>query len=1016
MMRLGYLVADPFRLTPEEEAGWRYLLGRQDVRNVLLPFDAIARRAPAVDLYWWHTDRQDRLPPAARPSEIGEQLVKHVRGGAGLLLTLQAARFVTDLGVESVPPNRTVFEPWSEESWARGYPDIRGIGGFLGHPVFEGLGGGAWLWAPRRGTPFSAAYYQSPARPAQGNVVGVGRRYIRLDEGTILCTEYRKGRGTILAVGAFTVFADPANPFRACLEHFIGNCIRHVGGGARTGTNTTYWPGASGGATHAHAPPGRPLRPQAESPPRSSGLQIEKPAGPDTPFDLGGRRVFLLGTERGRLDEVWTGPFRSFSGVRIGLRHGDGPLVPLETQQTALTVRPESLGGRCRVSGAAVEWTLFADRQHPGGAIVLRLECTAHATVHASFATDHRLMWPIPDGAAGPMQYAWSAPLGAALFSSPESGLTSVCGSPTAPSRVMMGPFPGFMMEGGQLRPELQRPGVAACAMTFTLAPGTHTLTFAFSGSHRSPGEATQTYRRLAESPHARLGDHARAFRRLPGRTVAVTTGNREFDESYRWAAVSLARSHAETPGVGKGLLAGFGGSGKGWDGGHRVSGRPGYGWYFGRDSVWTGFALLALGEFRMVRDQLALLGAHQSPTGKILHELTASGHAHYDAADSTPLYVTLMDRYLLATGDRAFVCSQASRVRAAIAYCRSTDTDADGLIENTAGGHGWIEGGPLHPIHVEHYLACCWGSALDAASRLARVWGDGAAARSWAREGREVRERIEGLFWDSDGGFYKAGIAPDGTPIRERTILPAAGASLGQVPPDRLEGMVREWDGGAFSTPWGVRLVRRDSPHYNPSGYHYGSIWPLFTGWAALASYAAGNGRAGFAHLQRNAGLFREWSAGCFPEVMHGEERRPGGVCHRQAWSAAMTLLPALEGMLGIRTDVPARTLSLAPQLPDELPAVSVKNIRVGRTAVALDLRRDADGLVCLLVPKGPPVQVRLVIPAGCSTRRSSLGVAAAGHAVPFRFSPGERTLLFRLAKETRVTLRSVHSPRASP
>ena len=43
-------------------------------------------------------------------------------------------------------------------------------------------------------------------------------------------------------------------------------------------------------------------------------------------------------------------------------------------------------------------------------------------------------------------------------------------------------------------------------------------------------------------------------------------------------------------------MVAGFGTTLRGWNGGQKISGRPGYAWYFGRDAQWTGLAVNAYG------------------------------------------------------------------------------------------------------------------------------------------------------------------------------------------------------------------------------------------------------------------------------------------------------------------------------------------------------------------------------------------------------------------------------------
>ncbi len=36
------------------------------------------------------------------------------------------------------------------------------------------------------------------------------------------------------------------------------------------------------------------------------------------------------------------------------------------------------------------------------------------------------------------------------------------------------------------------------------------------------------------------------------------------------------------------------------------------------------------------------------------------------------------------------------------------------------------------------------------------------------------------------------------------------------------------------------MRIISAPNPHYNPGSYHYGSVWPLFTGRADLQKFTA--------------------------------------------------------------------------------------------------------------------------------------------------------------------------------
>ena len=71
----------------------------------------------------------------------------------------------------------------------------------------------------------------------------------------------------------------------------------------------------------------------------------------------------------------------------------------------------------------------------------------------------------------------------------------------------------------------------------------------------------------------------------------------------------------AATPGIGTGLMAGYASSRPGW-----FSARPGYAWYFGRDSLWCSLALLDIGVFETVGDNLELLIKYRRLDWKIDH------------------------------------------------------------------------------------------------------------------------------------------------------------------------------------------------------------------------------------------------------------------------------------------------------------------------------------------------------------------------------------------------------------
>ena len=156
-----------------------------------------------------------------------------------------------------------------------------------------------------------------------------------------------------------------------------------------------------------------------------------------------------------------------------------------------------------------------------------------------------------------------------------------------------------------------------------------------------------------------------------------------------------------------------------------------------------------------------------------------------------------------------------------------------------------------------------------------------------------------------------------------------------------------------------------RSDPLYAPTGYHTGSVWPLFTGWVSLAEYAAHRGEAAFRHLAMNARLPFGRERGAFDEVLHGDEERAAGICPDQAWSAAMLLAPLVDGMLGARPDALRQQLTLAPHLPAAWAECEWRGLRVGATSLDARVRRREERVELLLRRTAGPRLAVTVSPA---------------------------------------------------
>ncbi len=393
------------------------------------------------------------------------------------------------------------------------------------------------------------------------------------------------------------------------------------------------------------------------------------------------------------------------------------------------------------------------------------------------------------------------------------------------------------------------------------------------------------------------------------------------------------------------GLVAGYYKSGD--------SARPGYGWFFGRDTLWTSFAVNSYGDFELTRDALDFLIRRQRADGKIMHEFSQTAEDadwksrpyFYASADSTPLLVMAMEDYVNTSGDVDYLRRHWDAVKLAYSFTRAHDSDGDGIYDNSE-GTGWVESWPLGMPHQEIYLAALDQQSADSMSRLAALMEDETLAASARAKAGEIRGRIESEYFASEG--YAFSRSADGKVDDTATIYPAVAWWSGRMALAHPDTMMDGWASPEISTDWGTRDVSAHTPFYDPISYHQGSVWPLFTGWVALAEYRAGRTLAGYQHLMQNVDLTFAQDLGSVTELLSGEFFQPlGRSSSHQTWSSAMVLTPALRGLFGLDWDATHQTLRVAPNLPASWNRATLRNVPIGSSRVDLEFTRQGGQMV---------------------------------------------------------------------
>ena len=426
-------------------------------------------------------------------------------------------------------------------------------------------------------------------------------------------------------------------------------------------------------------------------------------------------------------------------------------------------------------------------------------------------------------------------------------------------------------------------------------------------------------------------------------RTVGLELPDAQLQAAYDWSKLSEAKGLVNNPLLGEGLVAGYGLS--------RGVYRPGFAWFFGRDTFWTSFALTSSGDLAAAKAGIAFIAKYQRADGKMPHEISQSASLvpwfekfpyGYASADATPLFVAAVRNYVQASGDVAFAREMWPALLKAFEFMRA-NLEANGYPKNFQVGHGWVEGGPLLPVRVELYQAGCYVEALRSMAMLARLTGDAGLASTLDREFETKRKRLDDLFWLPRSHVYAFALDTTGKPVDQPSVLATVPMWFGVLDPARSLDMIQRLSDEEHAADWGMRIISSQSRKFGPEGYHFGSVWPLFTGWAAVGEYRYHAAASAYSNLRANAWLALDGAGGNSTEVLSGLTYSPLSTASpHQIWSAAMVVSPLLRGLCGLDVDVPNRRVVFSPHVPVEWPGLAIRRIPVGKSSLDLVLKQD--------------------------------------------------------------------------
>lgn len=729
-----------------------------------------------------------------------------------------------------------------------------------------------------------------------------------------------------------------------------------------------------------------PIHPVPRFPLMNGPLHITRAAELMKPFTTAGESGAFLGQQDGSF-EAWVFPVKVLSAFCITAELADYPVpIDLNPLAAAIEVRPECTTISYSHAAFTVKQHMFVPRggETVASPIVLfEIASVRPMRLTFRFQPDLLRMWPAPNFGRPSAEWVGEGVASYYLLHTDSPALSGAVALPRS--------TPGI------LSPYQERPKTFPLELKIAFDPGKDSDLF--FPLLIAAGAGTSSLERQLADENAHIAElyaqTANYWAHFFDKRLIVESPDPAFDNAMRWAAVAIDQArvkfHQET-----GMVAGYYSSGD--------SARPGFGWFFGRDTLWTLYAVHSYGDFSLSRTALEFLIRRQRADGKIMHEFSQTADLvdwqatpyFYAAADATPLFVTAMDDYVNASGDVSFLRHHWEAVKRAYGFTRAHDSDGDGIYENTE-GTGWVESWPPGMPHQEIYLAALDQQSCASMAHLAALMQDDTLAQAARSQSEKIRAKLAPEYFDESKQFYSFSRNADGTTDKTATIYPSVAWWTGELSLPRAETMLNRWASAEFSTDWGTRDVSDSESIYDPISYHQGSVWPLFTGWVSLAEYRASRPLSGYAHLMQNVDLTYAQDLGAVTELLSGALFQPleRSTSH-QTWSSAMALTPAIRGLFGLDWDALHHTLRLAPHLPVTWDSARLRHVSLGTSQFDLEFKREGEQLMVeakspkperlCLVPQSAPREDCAAAPGTVHEMRTALPPVEVGirHGLP--------------------------------
>jgi glycogen debranching enzyme len=459
----------------------------------------------------------------------------------------------------------------------------------------------------------------------------------------------------------------------------------------------------------------------------------------------------------------------------------------------------------------------------------------------------------------------------------------------------------------------------------------------------------------IEQSDESPAGQRVRAWKES---VLKLTTGNEEVYRLYRQAVEDMAALRLPIGGTDHLRYV-------------PAAGVPWFVALFGRDSLIASLqSLLVYSDF--ARATLDVLASHQAKKrddyrdaepGKIMHELRVGELAHFKAvphtpyygtADATSLYLILLHSAWMATGSDELLDRHFETAEQCLHWIdHFGDRDGDGFQEYATRSpigyenQGWKDAGDAlvnidgSPVKGPKALCELQGYVYDARMRMAEICaylGKSDQATELRGKAQELMRRFNEAFWDEETGYYA--FALDGAKNKVMSVASNPGHCLwsGIVSRERAARVVARLMQPDMRSGWGIRTLSSRHPAFNPFSYQNGSVWPHDNSFITLGFRRYGFDGEASQIMREVCGAGGYFDRHQMPELYGGIQLNRTnfpvqylGANVPQAWAAG-SIFTFIRTVLGFEADAPNDRLYLDPCLPDWLPDLTIKDLRVGR------------------------------------------------------------------------------------